>query len=152
MPVLAGCGYGGICAALRPWMDLNLAIVSLKSGSFFDDASNIFCPAYKRDRLASEILSFKPYIKDLQSVTVLGNKCFVYEVLGAQTPWRYPYQTPIINISGDILDEVKSALGGGVSRYIIKSKQEILPFAEDLPSKYRCISQTVNYELWELAI
>lgn len=152
VPVLAGCGYGGICAALRPWMDLNLAIVSLKRGSFFDDASNIFCPAYKRDRLASEILSFKPYIKDLQSVTVLGNKCFVYEVLGAQTPWRYPYQEPIINISGDILDEVKSALGGGVSRYIIKSKQEILPFAEDLPSKYRCISQTVNYELWELAI
>lgn len=145
----AFCGFESICAMLRPWIDLNLAASSLIEGRLHENARRIFGPACNRDSASSEVLSLKPYITDMNSVTVLRNECFAYEVLKARTPWRYPYQLPIVNISKEIKQAVEELIINGTSQYIIYPKKESDFLGKQLQIAYKRIAETKNYILWK---
>lgn len=147
--IFACCGFESVCVTLRPWIDLNLAASSLLDGTLLANIRSIVGPACSRDHIAAEILSLKPYIEDLDSVTVLRNECFAYEVLNARTPCRYPYQFPIVEFSEEIRRDVESMLAKGVSRYIIypKNGQEFIGGV--WRAGYKCLVETKNYILLE---
>ena len=99
-----------------------------------------------------EIKAFKQYIENPESVTVLGNLCALYRVLGVHTPWRYPYQRPIARASASVFKDIEREMDSMSSRYLILPKWEDgirRIYSASLEKNYFCIASTENFELWE---
>lgn len=96
-----------------------------------------------------EVKPFKATIDDPESVTVLGNRCAIYRVLGVHTPWRYPYQVPIALASEAVGHDVERELARRSSRHLVVSKWEWPErfLSGCLKENYVVVADTKNFQL-----
>ena len=95
---------------------------------------------------------FRDHIADKESVTVLGNLCALYRVIGVHTPWKYPYQMPISRVSKSIHGEIDQEINRKSSRYLVLPKWESgirSYFGVFLWKNYFRLTETANFELLE---
>lgn len=67
----------------------------------------------------NEFAALAELIDDRDSVTMIGNRCMIYNRYGLRSPLRFVYQFPIVDISTQVHDEVTKLIESGKSRYLI---------------------------------
>ena len=87
-------------------------------------------------------------------MTVLGNRCEIYDALEAKTPWKYPYQLPIAAIDPEIAASVKEEIRTGSSRYLVVEKEHLPAYMEldvygEVNRFYKPIAETGKLMLYE---
>lgn len=125
--------------------DVRSIIAAVKSGDSIFPLSR-----YEDGHEADDAVALAKYIRDRDSVCVMGLDCGVYSRLGVRCKGRYEYQTCVIDMLPAMRQEILEQFASGTNRYVIAhDNQWIACLREIVETKYIKIGENGSYSLWE---
>lgn len=104
---------------------------------------------FREGHLDDQIFAFRNKLKGKSSIGVIGNACMIYFKTGLRSNMRFPYQSPLVDISKAACRQVKSDLMAGVDEWLIVQDRAYSNVLKDeIERYYQKVLRTEDYSLW----